>query len=328
MRRALRIFPAYYAFLLIFLAVAALGLAPRADAAGFIAEFPWLLAYVANLRAFSADYVNSYAYSHLWTLSLEEQFYLVWPLAIWLTPAPRVMQLCLAALVTGIVFRTGFAAYALVAAPETRLLSFAVPRAPLCSVDAFAIGALALLARRGVAGVLRRAAVVTIVASIGAAAAATLAALFAPPGAVRSALDSSSLPAFATLAFGIPVLNLIAARLILALAAEGAPKDIVPRGFTGAMSSALLRLFDISLLQRLGVISYGFYIYHDPMLLLAGTAMEGSSLFVLFPVVAFALTILAASLSYRFIESPFLALKSRLPGLLHGGDKLGMARSG
>ena len=53
--------------------------------------------------------------------------------------------------------------------------------------------------------------------------------------------------------------------------------------------------------EYLGKISFGLYVFHVAALSIAGSAVAG-----------LALTVAAAALSYRFLESPFLRWKGRL----------------
>ena len=68
-RRALRIFPAFYFFLAVLWTLTLIGYMPAQD------KTTWLASafYFRNLAG------SGVQTSHLWTLSLEEQFYLLWP---------------------------------------------------------------------------------------------------------------------------------------------------------------------------------------------------------------------------------------------------------
>lgn len=96
-RRALRIFPASFAYLG---AVAGLALAER------IALHPWDLVHAFT---YTVNYATnrSWFVGHLWSLSVEEQFYLLWPLAFAVTSRSRGLAISVAMMLLGPAARLG-----------------------------------------------------------------------------------------------------------------------------------------------------------------------------------------------------------------------------
>lgn len=96
-RRAFRIFPAA----LVFLALA-VGLCWH--------QIQWLHVAAALLYVANMDNSRPWIFGHLWSLSIEEQFYLIWPLAIKKWHRHRI-PILLGVLVATPVFRTFFYAF-------------------------------------------------------------------------------------------------------------------------------------------------------------------------------------------------------------------------
>jgi peptidoglycan/LPS O-acetylase OafA/YrhL len=90
-RRFLRIFPLYYAVLLI----AYLGNAP-----GIREGTGWYVSYLSNYY-FAMKGAFGGAGSHLWSLAVEEQFYLFWPMLVLFLPRRGLPWLMMAAVLTG-----------------------------------------------------------------------------------------------------------------------------------------------------------------------------------------------------------------------------------
>lgn len=86
--RTLRIFPLYYAFLLITL--------PFAFEVQQIAYWLYLGNFL-NATGSAIPFMN-----HFWSLAIEEQFYWIWPLVVWRLPVQQLARLC-AALITLVV---------------------------------------------------------------------------------------------------------------------------------------------------------------------------------------------------------------------------------
>lgn len=94
-RRAFRIFPAFYAFILAMAIADALGALQLASR-----DTVHALTYTMNYH-----YVRSWELGHLWSLSIEEQFYLIWP-ALFLLAGPRhIGKVAVAMIVTAPLMR-------------------------------------------------------------------------------------------------------------------------------------------------------------------------------------------------------------------------------
>ncbi|MGH7873602.1 MAG: acyltransferase family protein, partial [Candidatus Binatia bacterium] len=95
LRRTLRIFPIYYLTLLV------LVLWQSVPVSRFIY---WHVAYLSN-ALFVANPSAAADSAHLWTLSVEEQFYLVWPLLMLLVPYKHLLRVIMCAIVMGICWK-------------------------------------------------------------------------------------------------------------------------------------------------------------------------------------------------------------------------------
>lgn len=138
-RRCLRIFPLYYGVLLaLFVLTPWLGIQWNQE------QWPLLL-YLQNTNVVRPvwDFVmpHGLTLSHFWSLAVEEQFYLVWPLAVFLVRSRRhLLGVCAALAVFSMLLRIYLSIHQV---PELRITSGTLTRADslLCG------GALALLTR-------------------------------------------------------------------------------------------------------------------------------------------------------------------------------------
>jgi peptidoglycan/LPS O-acetylase OafA/YrhL len=138
MRRVLRIFPLYYAFLVLVLV-----LLPIVRPAGAIpaeTQF-WLWTYLSNILFARVGWEGMPGHTtHLWSLAIEEQFYMLWPLVVFFASRRRLVQICIGAIVFAELTRLGLH----YSAPDG-IAGYALMPA---RIDALAIGALvAVLAR-------------------------------------------------------------------------------------------------------------------------------------------------------------------------------------
>lgn len=271
-RRGLRILPPLF---LVLLVAAALGLEGLRPVLG------WHLALLSNVLFFLDNAYRPWAAAHLWSISVEEQFYLAWPWAMLFLPRRAHPWTCVLMIVAAIVARavlmvsvTGYVR-PLVATPA--------------HLDALGAGALwAVVVHRGAAarwlGPLQRAGM--------AAAAAALGAYLLLPGFAVEYLVAETLAV-------VPMVALVAT-------AAAMP------------DSAAWRLIANRPAVKLGEISYGVYLFHYFVLagFWAASARAGLPVMPLGPatfLICAAVTIALAALSWRFYEGPFTALKARVP---------------
>jgi len=102
-RRVLRIFPLYYATLVVlFVLLPAFGLLPASFKRDPMVELShW--AYFSNW--YGAFHPGEASVSHFWSLAVEEQFYLLWPFVIHRRSAEWVMRLCFAIAAAALALR-------------------------------------------------------------------------------------------------------------------------------------------------------------------------------------------------------------------------------
>ena len=123
-RRSLRILPLFY---LVLLLAAAIDIGPVRQ------TFVWHATYLTNAYLYlRGDWHGSI--SHLWSLAVEEQFYLLWPVVVLLTPLRRLPLVIASMVCASPLLRLA------VGGPMNSVL-------PLSCVDALGVGALLALPR-------------------------------------------------------------------------------------------------------------------------------------------------------------------------------------
>jgi peptidoglycan/LPS O-acetylase OafA/YrhL len=285
-RRVLRIFPLYYATLAAFFVVLPLlGVAP-AILEGDRAHQVFLWTYVVNWTM-PYDTYNS-VFPHFWSLGVEEQFYLLWPLVA-LRLSPRGLMKLAAWL-----FVASFASRVVLRMMDT---SYDAPYSfTICRMDALSLGGALAALMRWPGGPER---IVRLRKKLlWACGALLLAGLFITRGWPRNSAVSQTI--------GYTVLALA----FVALVAAAVGDHLAGRGVAG-------RVLGHPVLRGFGRYSYGIYIFH-PLLatfvglpLLRRLAPTPPSVLV---GIGYVLAATAASygvgfLSYHLFERHFLALK-------------------
>jgi peptidoglycan/LPS O-acetylase OafA/YrhL len=288
-RRGLRVFPLYYAVLFAAFVVVPLVMSePPASIEHDRAHQIWLWTYLSNWISGPAA---SRALPHCWSLAVEEQFYLLWPLVIRQLPPRRCLTLCVALAVAALVIRSALHVRGV---PQQEIYTYSVTR-----MDALTLGGAAACVVR-IPGLAERA-----IAARGKLWAASLAVLVV--GALASHLYALETAAGSTI--GYSFLAIAFSLFVLASACADAAKDV-----------GLVRVLRAPPLRALGKYSYAVYLFHKPLHdfvgkpFLARSGIDAShSLAISTAYFACALgaAFSAAVASYYLFERRFLALKDR-----------------
>jgi peptidoglycan/LPS O-acetylase OafA/YrhL len=294
-RRALRIFPLYYAVLVLELVIFRLIFAPHAADTQLALDHSWVFwIYAGNLvpDVFIGEWLSL---GHLWSLSMEEQFYIAASVLIALTPRRWLFP----ALAASTVALFGIQGAMFVTKTTLAAGPFALPPAVLARFDGFLVGSLIAAACRHSISSRRN-----VFAS--APFAAIVAGGFVGELTRRNMLNDARLPdgrlwvkllAFPSLAF------FFGALLILAVGPW----------------RPLRYLFSLPLLRWFGKYSYGIYMFHMlplpfylhvfPGPFVKGLPLSGNLASGVYFVLTLPFFLVPAWLSYRYFESPFLRLK-------------------
>jgi peptidoglycan/LPS O-acetylase OafA/YrhL len=284
-KRARRILPAATVALAV-TAVAATALLPYVRAQSVLGDVAWSTAFAANVR-FGAERTDYFAadqptspVQHFWSLAVEEQFYLVWPALLLLvlvlgtrrSPAAVRRRLPrLAVLVTGLVAASFLWSVTQTASDPTGAYFATATRS-------WELGAGALLAFAGRALPRLPLALRRVAAWLG---------LGMVLSAALTFTEHTPVPGYH---IALPV----AGTVLLLVAGSGEPTTSSP---------GLSRLLGRQPLRWIGDVSYGFYLWHWPFLVLA-EAYVGHRLDLATKLALCAGALLAAWISYHLLENP------------------------
>lgn len=295
-RRALRILPLYYGVILVYVIV---GLVRRQSSGGELLSLACYLQNTGLIAAPITEYRGALMLplGHFWSLAIEEQFYLVWPLLVFfLRTRWRLVVVCMCSILL---------------CPSLRFLLWmrgagyeAVHESMFCRADALLIGgALALLLRSGwhdrVLSVAPWLSGVVVIVFLQRAATS-------PVG-------------------GFPHASSDVAKLALTY-------SVLAIGYVGLIAWALAdsparRLFSLRPLRVLGKYSYGLYVLHLILLAYLEVPLRAriqelhagrGAVVLLTGVTAFVISLAAAMLSYQLYERQFLKLKRFFDYRAHG----------
>jgi peptidoglycan/LPS O-acetylase OafA/YrhL len=237
---------------------------------------------------------------HLWSLCVEEQFYLFWPWIVFSLRSRRaLMWVCGSAVVIVPIVRV----VAQHTAPAWMLNNELLYRVTPFQLDSLLLGGLAALLWRGphreqLIAAARYIAVLTGIAAV------LYLAFTIHPNALPSWNNGYVYPSW-RLTWGMSFVNVLTASIILTCLHT---------------NNSLAAVLSIKPLRWLGRISYGAYVYHDIIQVpMYDFVNQLGNRWAFVPMyqrkltigLALASTLLIAWLSFRFFESPFLDLKER-----------------
>jgi peptidoglycan/LPS O-acetylase OafA/YrhL len=300
-RRFLRIFPLYYFYLLVIVLLTSwlISISFRPRYMQIVLDQIWYAVfYIYNFFFSTTIFQASYFLDHFWSLSVEEQFYVFWPLLILIVPERFLKRMFISFIMLGPVFRLFF--FFLHNSGIFRFLvddpALALYPLAFSHIDAFAFGA--YISRFQIPKARQQ-----FFLLIG---------LIPILGFVTEYIATGRIGDIS--AFGYPLLLQNAYKFIWAYSLLNYFFTVIIYGvvqdgwFTGFLEWRPLRY--------LGKISYGLYVYHFPVIWFSGRISDlGIAQHFVQPLsalIALLVTILIASLSFQFIERPITNLKDRL----------------
>jgi len=286
MRRVLRIFPLFYGSLLVFLLVVGPRIEVPRELAWLVSNQAWYWGYLQNWLFVFRDWPVTML-GHFWSLAIEEQFYILWPLVVFIVRPARLKTVCLALVAGSLAVRIA----AWLISPNAHNFCYA---ATIARMDELAAGALlAVLARE--AGGLGRYVKYAVPAMIAGFAvfSALLASIYFSDW--RVGRDTIGYTALALLFGGTLVASVALAR-----------------------THPIVRFFSLGPMRFFGKYSYGIYVFHWPLMIFLATYWKQLDAPVLdlplvrqvgFLIVAGALTTGMALVSWFVLEKRFLGLR-------------------
>lgn len=285
-RRVLRIFPLYYLCLILFLIVLP-QTTIQLDVQYYVDHQVWLWTYLQNWIYTFQSPGQTNALNHLWSLAVEEQFYLLWPLAVLIIRKPGYLLL--------------FISLVLVAVLGLRLLVWMNQISDLAyfnlytftRIDGLCIGCMIALLQRVKSNFLEKNKAIIVLCFAG--------------------LNFGFFFVNRRYQFSFPYLA-FAGYTTFAMMFGLLVNEAVTR-----QSKLINLLFNNPLLKFFGKISYGFYVFHWPVYLFLfpyllpwiSKLTNGTLVQFLVSVVATIAAIVISWLSYQYFEKYFLKLKDK-----------------
>lgn len=237
MRRVLRIFPLYYGFLFVIFVLLPLVRHYSPFIQNHMDRQIWLWAYLTNYDycLFAHPLIDDFRLAHFWSLAVEEQFYLIWPIVLFFCELKTAIRVCVITIAAAFALRLF-----LVADHANPLTIFNLTPCRMDSLAAGALCALLIRANLNLDKLLRMALYVALVSGAG------LLYILSRQGAADPDSPLMQSIGYSLLAFffgGMALLSL-----------------------NSSKKSVLSWLLSCPLLAIFGFYSYAIYVFHYPLI--------------------------------------------------------------
>lgn len=288
-RRSLRVFPLYYFALIVIISI--LPLVEPEYLPELPRMLPLLLFYQQNLIYFVGDIKNTIYLGVTWSLAVEEQFYLVWPLVVNAMRKETLAKFSFGIIGLSILLRILGALFW----PDPEQMTVFFFYNTFTRMEEIAFGVLLAIA-------------------------------FTDPEWIRK-LSKIAMPVFLVTYVSLLVFEVVTNPGIPHPAYGNVPLTLVGYTMASTFAAALIvalitrdensfirRLFRNKALVFFGNHSYSMYLFHLPVGLILldylwGTGLRGWYMFVLYVGLVFAITIVISQITWFLLEKPMLGLK-------------------
>ena len=294
-RRSLRIFPLYFFYLLLISLIAYIAINYFAYDVGdrfgrTLEQVVYAATYTYNFFSMSSAYEQTQTLSHFWSLAVEEQFYLIWPLMIFLLHKTSVKRALLFLIISGPIIRflLGWA----VNNDDAGIfyqLDLTVYTFTFSNFDAFAIGGFFALYGKQIDNKW------IILASI----------ILVLLGFVTDYLAGVK---FDLLSLGYHSFMRDGYKYIWGFSLFSVLFGAML--FNISNKAFFPMIFENPIVAYLGKISYGLYVYHFPLVWFVGHEL-GDMPYYFKALIILVLSIIISALSYQFLERRFLRAKDK-----------------
>lgn len=293
-RRSLRIFPIYYFSLFLAFFIYPIVFEPTARFSCEQDNQVWFWLYLNN---WTRAYIDFKVFPHLWSLAIEEQFYLIWPFIVTMLSRSRMVLVTVLMIFSAPIFRFYLYYHFPVWGEESEIGARAAYNFTFARWDSIAIG--------------------------------SLLAIFSSKKQTIEWLGNKALAIGAVLVFLIGYQTVMTGGFAAVSSGFGLFSQTLSAFLSGLILVVVLnnkwsisvRVLEQNFIRVVGKYSYAMYIFHLPIMLIwiscvkpimVSNVENVGIIFVLVNYVSvFLLSFAIAALSWRYIESPILSLKTK-----------------